>query len=577
MGSESTNLGNEGRVLSRTIGLETEYALVLVRRDRDLRGESSHQLPEDWYARLIAAMAKHSALVRGLGNSTRFFNAQGGSISREVRWGAEGGIGFLEGATPECLSPRDLIAHQVAQDELFASLVEQIPPTGEIRLLKNSADHQAHLYGQQENYDLTIASGWRLLAWRCALLLLFLPIQIYYLLSTLWLGLMGAAMRWTHRDPEPWLDSQLQRGSAWLDIASTGLRLLHYPLACIFSLLAWGLLCVPHRRRMSGFLASRSILEGSGYVDSRGKFWLSAKAATVRSEIGMGAYFNRRPIFEIGHLLESVCAHPIQGWIRLWQPRQRIQLALGDSSPNPWSQYLKVATTCLVLDLVEARSRRRLVHLQRAWLACQEFSGDATLVHRTAGSLEGGRSRDPFSALEIQMQTLQAVRGFLEDQGPVPEECWSILAMWKESLEALRQHRYEQPFPDGLLGKIDWATKQWLLEKLGRGAPWEARKKLDLRYAELSEEGYCEKVRRAHACNAPVDRQRINLAKQSPPEGTAARARAYWIREFASERQDARVDWDRGELLEEGKRRTFHFRPVAAGVAGKSLPEEEPE
>jgi hypothetical protein len=85
MGSESTNLGSEGRILARTIGLETEYALLLVRKGRDLDDESSHQLPEDWYARLIAAMAKHSVLVRGLGNSSRFFNAQGGSISRELR------------------------------------------------------------------------------------------------------------------------------------------------------------------------------------------------------------------------------------------------------------------------------------------------------------------------------------------------------------------------------------------------------------------------------------------------------------------------------------------------------------
>ncbi len=66
------------------------------------------------------------------------------------------------------------------------------------------------------------------------------------------------------------------------------MRLLHAPVAVGLHLLIWMFAIVPHRRYLSGFLASRIIFDGAGHYDRSGRFWLGTKAASVTSVIGFG-------------------------------------------------------------------------------------------------------------------------------------------------------------------------------------------------------------------------------------------------------------------------------------------------
>ncbi len=115
-----------------------------------------------------------------------FFMANGGSVSYETRTGDHQIRGLVEGATPECRSPLTLLSYQTAQDELFTEATHRAFGAHAAKLLKNSADAFGHSYGQQENYEVEVASGWRLLCWRMGLLCLLPTILAYKLGAALW-------------------------------------------------------------------------------------------------------------------------------------------------------------------------------------------------------------------------------------------------------------------------------------------------------------------------------------------------------------------------------------------------------
>src|SRR5688572_5225640 len=111
------------------------------------------------------------------------FHAAGGAVWFETERPAVGG-GLIEGSTPECRSPRQLVAWQRAQDELLAEAAHEASG-GAVRLIKNDRDAAGNVYGAQENYDATLATGLRLWAWRLALGTLFPLVLVTWLL--LWL------------------------------------------------------------------------------------------------------------------------------------------------------------------------------------------------------------------------------------------------------------------------------------------------------------------------------------------------------------------------------------------------------
>jgi proteasome accessory factor A len=102
---------------------------------------------------------------------------------------------------------------------------------------------------------------------------------------------------------------------------------------------------------------------------------------------------------------------------------------------------------------------------------------------------------------------------------------------------------------------LDWCSKRWLLDQIAEDAPWSVRKKVDLRYHELSENGYLLRLRRAAALGDIVEEGDIERARRMPPEGSPAMKRGYLIREFAGDGHGLRVGWDRAEFKIDGRRR----------------------
>src|SRR5262249_20514145 len=94
-----------------------------------------------------------------------------------------------------------------------------------------------------------------------------------------------------------------------------------------------------------------------------------------------------------------------------------------------------------------------------------------------------------------------------------------------------------------LVGKVDWVTKRSLLDALGRDAPLAEKRKLDLRYHELSRDGYYLQLEAAGAAPTLIDPEEVLQAMEAPPEGTPATVRGELIRRFATTADAMHASW----------------------------------
>ena len=171
-------MANSVPILDRLIGLETEYAI----RFRPREGCDSPPSRFHLYQALIARVRQHVLTAPAKHFKEGVFLANGGAIWFEAERPAAGG-GLIEGATPECRSPREVLRYQRAQDQLLGQCARLADVHGDLSLVKNDRDSDGHVYGAQENYEALLGNGWSLFFWRVGLVLL-LP-----LLLVTWLGI----------------------------------------------------------------------------------------------------------------------------------------------------------------------------------------------------------------------------------------------------------------------------------------------------------------------------------------------------------------------------------------------------
>jgi proteasome accessory factor A len=293
-------VASKAGVFERLIGLETEYALAVSRSASQPEGDETgakyrlfRQLMATLRLRIPAVDARH--MKEGV------FHAAGGAVWFETERPAAGG-GLIEGATPECRSPRHLLAWQRAQDELLSSCIDQTFGD-DVRLLKNDRDAHGNVYGAQENYEADVAKGWQLACWRASLVLV-LPIVIvtwlllwvmaaivivYTLIASLGYLLLerfvsepqGLARILFGCEFEK-LEQACPTGPRWLEaMLAFVTRVLTLPLAVVFYVLLSLFAFRTLRRQLTPFLISRPIIAGAGMIDNDGNFHLADKAPAM--------------------------------------------------------------------------------------------------------------------------------------------------------------------------------------------------------------------------------------------------------------------------------------------------------
>jgi hypothetical protein len=573
------------RPFERLTGLETEYAI----RFRPAAG-SAEASNREVYDAVIDALRQRLLTVPAAGPKDGVFLANGGAVWFEAVHAA-GRTGLVEGATPECRGPRQLLAHQRAQDFLLAEAARSAAIAGEVSLVKNDRDSRGDGYGAQESYEAVLAAGWRLAAWRVGLVLLLPLVAASWLgLAALIAGLSGsffvmflvvlvAAPWWAigravvHKGQGPDRPAVVQFGQM-MSVAMQGLIevlaevemavgvLLFGPLAAALWLLVKITAFVPQRRALMAFLASRAVIGGSGWLDRQGRFHLADKAGSLNSVVGFFCFRWDRPVFSFGHLLKPMLYrawHAPREYLRLFDPRQRLQICLGDSNLCEEAEYLRIGTTLLVLDAAEAGFLRGAPRLRRPMRALHALAADPSLVAQIPA--RGGRR---YSALDLQRYYLEACRAYLDAFPDAPAEAWELLRRWQQALADLAHHRRR------LVGRLDWVTKQFLLDEAGRDAPWEARKKIDLRYHELSPEGFFRRLRDAGHTAVLVGPEELDRAARTPPSGTPAAKRGRYIREFSTGGGRLVADWHQVVIGRGREKRVIELGQPRATTAEES-------
>ncbi|MAI70019.1 MAG: hypothetical protein CMM01_03805 [Rhodopirellula sp.] len=533
-------------LVSRLIGLETEYATLVLGTDE----VQSHGLPaaQQVYSALCDVIRQDQPTVPGFFDHDQLFLANGAAVSFESHptMLQEPG-GFLEIATPEVHAPSELLNCQRSIDSLAADAASKSKTEFDIRILKNSRDALGHVYGCHENYEAEVARGVFLLIYRFFILLLW-GIQVISLLASLPVMaailavvlackmLKGAEVSFDKPDD---LFKSVPRWITTPLLAT--LRCVHLPTVLLLRFVVRHVAFRRQRRHLTAFLVSRIVLCGTGTLDPNGRYHVSAKGIAIDSVADMGGFNGEKPIFVFGHWLGQFCAksfYSLASTKQMLGRTQRLQIGLSDSNLSDLAEYVKVGSVSLLLDMVESGNHPKLPRLKSTIHALHRIAGDWHLVTRVA------TNRGEMSALDIQKSYLAAAESFVAS---VPRdqhgEATLVLKRWRELLNAAIAFRKDANNYSDALGRIDWLTKRVMIDEMGSECEWSARKKIDLRYHELSSEGYFRRVAEAipeTQLAAPVE---VERRRRLPPSNSPAARRGWLIREFAHSEEKILCDW----------------------------------
>ena len=192
-------------------------------------------------------------------------------------------------------------------------------------------------------------------------------------------------------------------------------------------------------------------------------YQISQRADFIQTDIYEWVQFNRALI--------NARDEPLADYRRF----RRLHLLLGDSNLLPFANALKVGTTALMLDLLEADALPDIA-LYEPVCAMRKLS------HQPNGpwKVRDGRPHANAPALDLLEEFLAAATSGKIDLDA--DGKWTVEA-WRFTLDKLRHD------PQALIGKLDWITKQYLLDSFvkSEGITWRDTwlESLDLEYHQL--------------------------------------------------------------------------------------------
>jgi proteasome accessory factor A len=290
---------------------------------------------------------------------------------------------------------------------------------------------------------------------------------------------------------------------------------------------------------LTPFLVTRQLLCGAGKVlqTPRGAVYCVSQRAEHIWESVSSATTRSRPII-------NTRDEPHADAERF----RRLHVIVGDSNMSETTMLLKVGSTDLVLQLIEAGAALRDMTLDNPVRAIREVSHDMT--GRSRVRLADGRE---MSALEIQYEYLTRARDFTSSSGlnTISER---VLEMWERVLQAIETGNL-----DKIAREIDWVTKYQLIERyrarhdLPLSSPRVAQ--LDLAYHDVRRgRGLYYLLQRSGAVERVPRDLDIFEAKSIPPQTTRAKLRGEFIRRAQERRRDFTVDWVHLKLNDQAQR-----------------------
>jgi proteasome accessory factor A len=205
----------------------------------------------------------------------------------------------------------------------------------------------------------------------------------------------------------------------------------------------------------------------------------------------------------------------------------------GDTSVLPTTLLLKVGTTSLVLDLLEADRMPKMI-LADAVLSFRSMS------HQPDGPwfamLADGTTE---SAVELLFQFYEAARSEFAGRDT---ETDILLDVWQETLTALGKQ------PEALVGKVDWITKRWLFQQFVEREgiqwidPWLRSQDLEFHHVDATRNLGLALAQTPEAWVLTPDH--ISSATRHAPTNTRAQIRSYIMHQLRHHPIRYFVDWE---------------------------------
>lgn len=271
------------------------------------------------------------------------------------------------------------------------------------------------------------------------------------------------------------------------------------------------------------FLITRQILTGAGRFD--GVRWHVTQRAAFVDETVSSATTRSRPMI---NTRDEPHADP--------ESFRRLHVIIGDSNRSQWATTMKLATTHLVLCLMEWGARHgEETGLESIALADPVEANLAVDADgpRAALRLADGTTTTP---LALQRRVLGAVLRFVRmrrdevaaslDGDPLMT-LDDVLGEWERGIETLA---YDDEGA-GLADRADWACKRRFAARLAaRGAVDPMRlAQLDLDYHDIASGALFASLTRHGMMRALCDDARIERAVTTPPAGTRAVLRGAFV------------------------------------------------
>ncbi len=172
-------------------------------------------------------------------------------------------------------------------------------------------------------------------------------------------------------------------------------------------------------RGMVPFLATRHLLAGNGRIDSRGRVLLSARAPAMVQVTG-GSTTSRRALYSTCRQEPLMSRGPFA---------HRLHLICGDSVVSPLGEYLKLATTAVVLAWLQNDPHAA----DDLWYPCPlRLLKTANVLWRPNGRLHVSRT-----ALAIQRAYCSRAGRFVASNPGLPDWCAHAIECWQRTLDLL--------------------------------------------------------------------------------------------------------------------------------------------
>lgn len=288
------------------------------------------------------------------------------------------------------------------------------------------------------------------------------------------------------------------------------------------------------------FLVSRQIIVGAGKVQitPRGPQYSVSQRAEHIWEGVSSATTRSRPII-------NTRDEPHADAERF----RRLHVIVGDSNMSETTTMLKVATTDLVLRMIEAGVSMRDLTLDNPIRAIREISHDMT--GRRKVQLANGRE---LSALEIQAEYFGKAAEFVDKHGLHTPTIDRAMDLWERTLKAVESEDLSI-----VEREIDWVIKYRLLERYRstHGLTWADPRlaQLDLAYHDIRRDRGIFYLLERNGAVARVTRDLdVFAAKSVPPQTTRARLRGEFIKRAQERRRDFTVDWVHLKLNDQAQR-----------------------